>query len=216
MSQSGRENGTAGHKSTRERLDLDTTEGLGALCDAIIKEKGVARACKALGLDRKTVWLYLARHPEAQAAAWLARQECAHALFDECCEIADNAKREDWAIARLRIETRMRAAGKLNQRAYGDQPRHLSQTYVAGNVEIKSDENTRQALILARQHYLGQSSPDTAKHLLAAPSASPVAIPPEPIKQTGKPICSATEPEDPLAVHMRSFEKDSSEDEHWH
>src|SRR5690349_8859617 len=103
---------------TRAKVDLDTLEGLAALCDAIIEEKGVAKACKALGLHRKNVWLYLAKHPEAQAAVSLARQETAHALFDECCEIADNTQREDWAIARLRIETRMRVAGKLNQRAY--------------------------------------------------------------------------------------------------
>src|SRR5215467_5143901 len=128
------------HIPTRERVNLDTSEGLGVLCDAIIKEKGVAKVCKALGLDRKNVWLYLAKHPEAKAAVWGARQETADSMYDECIQIADNAKREDWAIARLRIETRMRAAGKLNQRTYGDQPRSLHQTYVAGNVEIKADE----------------------------------------------------------------------------
>jgi hypothetical protein len=43
------------------------------------------------------------------------KQDTADSLYDECVQIADNAKREDWAIARLRIETRMRAAGALDQ-----------------------------------------------------------------------------------------------------
>src|SRR5262249_10455104 len=88
----------AGTKDISTRETLNTPEGLTAFCDAIIRERGVLRACKALELDRGQAWLYLAKHPEAQAAVWLARQEAAHALFDECCEIADNAKREDWAI----------------------------------------------------------------------------------------------------------------------
>jgi len=98
-------------------------------------------------------------------------------------------------------------AGKLNQRAYGDQPRHLSQTYVAGNVEIRADEATRQALIEARQRYLGQRGPDTARLLLAAASAS------QPKIQAGTPIDSTTPPEDPHIIHMRSFEQGTSEDQ---
>jgi hypothetical protein len=138
-----------------------------------MKERGVLKACKALGWDRGQVWLYLAKHPEAQAAVWQARQESAHSLFDECCEIADNAKREDWAIARLRIETRMRIAGKLNQRTYGDQPRSLTQTYVQGDVQIVATEEQRRSMIDARQRFLMQRNPVIARHSLDAPSASP-------------------------------------------
>jgi len=197
--------------STRAKVNLDTVEGLEALCDAIIREKGVARACKALGLDRKNVWLYLAKHPEAKAAVWGARQETADSMYDECVQIADNAKKEDWAIARLRIETRMRAAGKLNQQAYGDQPRHLSQTYVAGNVEIKADEATRQALIEARQQYLGKGADKTANHSLDAPSASPI-VPGRPKIQASIPIELTSPPDDPHSIHMRSFENGIPED----
>jgi hypothetical protein len=192
---------------------LDTPEGLGTLYDAIVREKGVAKACKALGLDRKTVWLYLAKHPEAQAAASQARQETAHSLFDECCEIADNAKREDWAIARLRIETRMRIAGKLNQRTYGDQPRSLTQTYVQGDVQIVATEEQRRSMIDARQRFLMQRNPEIARHSLDAPSASPGVVRPQPKNQAGTPIGSTTAPEDPLVIHMRSFENGSSEDQ---
>jgi hypothetical protein len=200
--------------SMRETAELlDKPEGLTAFCDAIIRERGVIKACKALGLDRSIVWLYLAKHPEAQAAVWGARQETSHALYDECIQIADDSSL-DPRDRHIKIETRMRVAGKLNQRAYGDQPRHLSQTYVAGNVEIKADENTRQALILARQSYLVQRSPDTARHSLPAPSLSPVSVAAEPIKQPGEASNSTTASDDPHIIHMRSFEKDRSEDEH--
>ena len=203
----------ASHIPTRTRLNLDTPEGLGTLCDAIVREKGVAKACKALGLDRKTVWLYLAKHPEAQAAASQARQETAHSLFDECCEIADNAKREDWAIARLRIETRMRAAGKLNQRAYGDQPRNVTQTYVQGDVQIVATEEQRRSMIDARQRFLMQRNPDIATHSLDEPSASLGAVRPQPENKAATAIGSTTVPEDPYVTQMRSFENGSSEDQ---
>lgn len=192
-----------GAKDISTRETLDTGEGLTAFCDAIIRERGVLRACNALGVDRGQVWLYLAKHPEAQAAVWQARQEAAHALFDECCEIADNAKREDWAIARLRIETRMRAAGKLNQRAYGDQPRNLTQTYVQGDVQIIATEEQRRAMIEARQKFLDKGKTgtgrDTGRHSLGAPSASPGVVTPQ--------------PEDPHTIHMRSFENGATEDQ---
>jgi hypothetical protein len=206
-----------GAKDISTREALDTEEGLTAFCDAIVRERGVLKACNALGLDRGQIWLYLAKHPDAQTAVSLARQETAHALFDECCDIADNAKREDWAIARLRIETRMRAAGKLNQRAYGDQPRHLTQTYVQGNVEIKADENTRRAMIDARARFLADRTDsdrtDSARRSPDAASASQRVAAPPPRLKVGRPIGSIIGPEDPMVTHMRSFENGITEDQ---
>jgi len=163
--------GEANHNSTRARANLDTPEGLAVFCDAIIRERGVAKACKAMGLDRKLVWLYLAKHPEAQAAVWQARQETAHALYDECVHIADDSSL-DPRDRHIRIDTRMRVAGKLNQRAYGDPgPRTLHQTYVAGDVQVVADEETRRKMIEARQRFL-KPSPDIARRSLDAVSAS--------------------------------------------
>lgn len=141
------------HNSARARPKLDTSEGLATFCDAIIRERGVAKACKALALDRKHVWLYLAKNPEAQAAVWQARQHTAHALYDECVQIADDSKL-DPRDRHIRIDTRMRVAGKLNQRAYGDQPRNLTQTYVAGDVQVVADEEARRVMIQARERFL--------------------------------------------------------------
>ena len=180
--------------SMRETANLlDTPEGLAALCDAIIRERGVVKACKALGLDRSIVWLYLAKHPEAQAAVWGARHETSHALYDECLQIADDSSL-DPRDRHIRIETRMRVAGKLNQRTYGDQPRNLTQTYVAGDVQIMADENTRTAMIEARERFL-QRSPDSDS-ASCAPSASPGEVTPGPKIQAGTPIGSTHAPED--------------------
>ena len=182
-----------------ERFDL------AALCDAIIRERGVVKACKALGLDRGIVWLYLAKHPEAQAAVWQARQETAHALWDECVQIADDSSL-DPRDRHIRIDTRMRVAGKLNQRAYGDQPRSLTQTYVAGDVQLVADENTRRAMIEARERFLQRSS-DIDRHAPAAPLASPGVVRPQPQLQAGTPIGQTQSPEDPQLAWMKSYEQ---------
>jgi len=190
---------------------LETPEGLAAFCEAEIRERGVAKGCKALALDQNLVWFYLAKHPEAQGAVWQARQETAHALYDECVQIADDSK-PDPRDRHIRIDTRMRVVGKLNQRAYGDQPRSLTQTYVAGDVQLMADENTRKAMIQARERFL-QRGTDIARRSLDAPSASPEVVRPHPENKAATAIGSTTAPEDPYVTRMRSFENGISEDQ---
>jgi hypothetical protein len=192
------------HKSPRARStrpSFDDPASLAAFCDAIIRERGVAKACKSLGLDRKLVWLYLSKHPEAHAAVWHARQETAHALYDECIQIADDAKL-DPRDRHIRIETRMRVAGKLNQRTYGEQPRPGTQVNVlgAGEVKLVCDANTRQALIQERQRLLE-----------AGPKRLPE--PEQPKLQAGTPIGPTIVPEDPKITQMKSLEGCISEDQ---
>jgi hypothetical protein len=68
-------------------------------------------------------------------------------------------------------------------------------------------------MIDARQRFLMQRNPEIARHSLDAPSASPGVVRPQPKNQAGTPIGSTTAPEDPLVIHMRSFENGSSEDQ---
>lgn len=55
-----------------------------------------------------------------------AREAQADHFFDEVIEIADGASAEDVAAARLRVDARKWAAGKLRPKAYGDKIDHTS------------------------------------------------------------------------------------------
>lgn len=85
----------------------------------------------------RTVNKWLSERPEFVQSYVRARERQADLIFDECLEIADDASKdvkivggEDYERevcntefvqrAKLRIETRMRMAGKLSPKKYGD------------------------------------------------------------------------------------------------
>jgi hypothetical protein len=88
--------------------------------------------------DPRTVHRWLGAHPEFRAEYDIARLRQADLLFDECLEIADDASRDtktitrndgkevevmdfEWvARSKLRVETRLKMAGKLAPKRYGD------------------------------------------------------------------------------------------------
>lgn len=96
----------------------------------------LARICKREDMPHvATVSRWGQENPSFRDAYFRAREAQADALFDECLDIADDAAQDvtyddenkpvfnSVAVqrAKLRIETRMRVAGKLNQR-YSDRP----------------------------------------------------------------------------------------------
>lgn len=96
----------------------------------------MARICKREDMPHvATVARWSAENPAFRDAYMRAREAQADALFDECVDIADDAAQDvtyddenkpifnNVAVqrAKLRIETRLRVAGKLNQR-YADKP----------------------------------------------------------------------------------------------
>lgn len=137
-------------RSTPERLD-DPLER-DKLWTAIVEHGSVNKAAKALGLVKPAIYLK-ARKDEAFAAELLAAEATnLRQLVDECIEIADSTDKDAWGIARLRIETRMRLAGKLIPHIYGDQP--STKVDIHNVVGIVCDEKQRAKLIEQRSRLM--------------------------------------------------------------
>ncbi|WP_299327627.1 hypothetical protein [Parasphingopyxis sp.] len=69
---------------------------------------------------RTTVYNWQDSDPDFSERFRVARARGVHALAEECLEIADTAKPEDVAVARVRIDTRLRLAGKWLPKIYGN------------------------------------------------------------------------------------------------
>lgn len=91
----------------------------------------------------RTVARWLAAHESFRQRYVRARERQADLIFDECLEIADDgtndtklvgaegdereAQNSEWiSRSKLRVDTRMRMAGKLNPKKYGDKTLHGS------------------------------------------------------------------------------------------
>lgn len=77
----------------------------------------------------RTVFVWLAKHPEFVQQYALAREEQADTLADEIVEIADGSKfADDSAVMtardRLRVDARKWVAAKLKPKVYGDKQQH--------------------------------------------------------------------------------------------
>ena len=93
-----------------------------------------------------TVFRWLEKEASFRDLYTHARDNMAHAIFDECLMIADQAKgdmAEDGTPnnvnvqrAKLRIDTRFRMAGKLNPKVYSDRMEQL------GAVPVTINNNT--------------------------------------------------------------------------
>jgi len=149
------------------KLDDDTLKK--EFLDALLATKGVAKACKKVGVGAATFFRYIGREEnrEFRTAVDTCREAIADVLFDECVTIADETDKDQLkddrgrpipnqaAIARdrLRIDTRIRVAGKLRPKKYGDQP----QVQVGVNVgNVLCDEETRHQIAEMRSRLMGQ------------------------------------------------------------
>jgi hypothetical protein len=135
------------------------------LCEAIIEHRGVSHAAKALGIHSPSLWVFLARNEDLRKLVWEARAVLAEMLWAECIDISDCSARdydpetgqfngEAVQRAKLRIDTRMRCAGKMLPRIYGEAPQ--TQVNVNTQIGIVCDEETRKRLIDLREKMLGQ------------------------------------------------------------
>jgi len=70
--------------------------------------------------NKATVFRWLGAHPEFRDQYARARESQADSYVDDIADIADLAKPEDVAVARLRVDARKWAAGKLRPKVYGD------------------------------------------------------------------------------------------------
>jgi hypothetical protein len=90
-----------------------------------------AAACRALGVNPRTVSRWIARDPVFAERYRLARIEQAHALADRALDIADEPiARGDVASLqrnRLRVDTIKWLASKIAPRVYGDRPADVAE-----------------------------------------------------------------------------------------
>ena len=112
-----------------------------AICEAVASTaRGLAFICATReGFpDRSAVHEWLHAYPEFRAQYDVAKLQQADLLFDECLEIADDGSQDtktivrndgrevqvmdmEWvARSKLRVETRLKMAGKLHPKKYGD------------------------------------------------------------------------------------------------
>jgi terminase small subunit-like protein len=155
---------------TKRRLDIAEEREL--FCEAIVEHGGVRKACEALGLHTPTVWTYAKNNAEFEGMVWAARMIAAEKLYDECIAIADDGSNDTYvdgngltktdqdviARSRLRIETRMRVAGKLIPKVYGEN-QTAANVNVGVQVGVICDEETRKRLIAVRQSLALRSAP---------------------------------------------------------
>jgi hypothetical protein len=112
------------------------SEALGEeICERLSNGQSLRSICDLEHMpSMPTVRAWVRREASFLSMFTLAREEQAHALFDDCIDIADDATQdvivaEDGSVtsnpsavarAKLRIETRLRCAAKLAPRAYSD------------------------------------------------------------------------------------------------
>lgn len=98
-----------------------TPETADAICELLADGDSLRKICSQDGMPNKsTVFRWLAANEEFRDQYARARESQADSYVDDITDIADTAKPEDAAVARLRIDARKWAAGKLRPKAYGD------------------------------------------------------------------------------------------------
>lgn len=127
-------NSTALGHYPHPREDGEITELQLAICRRIMEGESVRKIARDEGMPcRSTVLNWLARDPAFRTAYLFAKQLQAEVLFEEAIEIADDAS-GDWVDtpdgkvfdkehvqrAKLRVDTRKWAAGKLAPKRYGE------------------------------------------------------------------------------------------------
>ena len=159
---------TTAKRASPGHSKLDDPELRERLIDAILETRSIKKACTQAGVSQ-AVWFYYIAKPENHDLKLVfdeVRKATVDVLFEECKAIADDDK-DDMAEddkgrlipnsaavqrARLRIDTRMRIAGKLKPKDYGDQPAVAINTQTNN---ILCDEETRAKIQEMRQRLLG-------------------------------------------------------------
>src|SRR5262245_15598273 len=98
-----------------------STDMFATICATVMETGSVQSACKQHGITPARVWEHAFKHQDAKQRLWEARKVGAEMRWDECIAIADAMTGESWQRDRVRIDTRMRVAGKLDPERYGDQ-----------------------------------------------------------------------------------------------
>jgi hypothetical protein len=114
------------------------------ICERLARGESLASVCEGKGMPGvSTVFQWIAAQPVFAEGYARARDIMAHAIFDECLAIADEATGDidkegtpnntNVQRAKLRIDTRFRMAGKLNPKVYSDRMEQLGANPVTIN-----------------------------------------------------------------------------------
>jgi transcriptional regulator with XRE-family HTH domain len=140
------------------RRSTYTDEIAAEICQQIADGKSLRDVCKSANLpSRSTVSKWLKDEDKADFQDRYGQAEIMRAdnLFEDCVTIAEElpetADRDDLARAKLQIDTKKWAAGKLNPKRYGD----MKQMDIKNEINLGSD--------LGR--LLGEISGNTARSL---------------------------------------------------
>ena len=151
--------------STKERLS--TPEGRAEFFDALAESNGVKPTAQALGLHAPTIFLMARDDKQFEKELLSALSVAMWGAVDECLAIADDSSRDHKTISdghggttevvdneaiqrsKLRIDTRLRIAGKLMPRIFGDTPN--TQVNIQNNTAVICNEEQRDRLIHMRE-----------------------------------------------------------------
>lgn len=101
---------------------VDFSEDVTAqICELIAEGKSIRAICKRKGMPAmSTVFKWLSQDEAFAEQYTRAKDQQADNLFEEVLEIADEAKPDTVAVAKLQIDARKWMAGKLRPKKYGD------------------------------------------------------------------------------------------------
>jgi len=98
--------------------------GVDALNDAILSQvaigRGLIEVARAYGVTYKSIWNYLVSDEKLHGLYLEMQRGAAEYLAHESLEISDAADMEDYQLAKLRIETRLRLAKSWDKNKYGE------------------------------------------------------------------------------------------------
>ena len=127
------------------------------VADEICKRIGDGESLNSICRDdkmpgRNTVRVWLRDRLEFRAQYARAREDQADTFVDEIKDIADNSTPEDWTVARLRVQARQWAAGKLAPKKYGDR---LDQ-YIKQETTVRTVSDTPEDTAKAMDSWVAQ------------------------------------------------------------
>ena len=141
-----------GKKLGRPALDYDETLGA-EICQRLAKGQSLSSVCELRHMPSlPTVYGWMKKSPFFFELYLRARDEMAHTLFDQCLDIADDASADlipddegkvtvnTIAVtrAKLRIDTRLRMAGKLSPKVYSERSETLGIGGGTVNVQVNA------------------------------------------------------------------------------
>ena len=112
---------TEGWSRLTAYVEEDTPEGfLERIVTRTVTDK-LEDVARSLQVPYSVLWRWLADDPERMAAYRASLEAKADAEAHRAVDIADGATPEDVAVARLRVDTRLKLIGKWGRKQYGDE-----------------------------------------------------------------------------------------------